>query len=323
VAATPEGACPEQRPDAGPAERTGPRGGSKRRRASERRGEGAPTRGLDPGLYLAATPIGNLRDVTLRVLDALGEADCIACEDTRVTGRLLAAYGIARPMIAYHDHNAAKVRPGLLRRLRDGQAVVLVSDAGTPLVSDPGYRLVQEALAAGVPVHPLPGPSASLAALLVSGLPSDRFLFAGFLPARAGPRRRALEELAGVEATLVFFESGPRLAAALADMAEVLGERPAAVARELTKLFEEVVRDRLGALARRYAEGAPPKGEIAVVVGPPEDAVPAPADVDALLHAALATMAVRDAAASVARATGRPRREVYQRALALRAGPGP
>jgi 16S rRNA (cytidine1402-2'-O)-methyltransferase len=310
-------ASPDRSPSAECPEGTGPQSRSKRRR------DGAPDRTLDPGLYLAATPIGNLRDVTLRVLDALDAADCIACEDTRVTGRLLAAHGLKRPLVAYHDHNAARVRPQLLRRLRAGETVVLVSDAGTPLVSDPGFRLVREAVAAGVPVHALPGPSAPLAALVVSGLPSDRFLFAGFLPPRTAARRRALEGLAGVDATLVLFESGRRLAAALADMADVLGDRPAAVARELTKLFEEVVRDRLPALARRYAEGAPPKGEIVVVIGPPEDTADAAEDVDALLVRALAEMPLRDAAASVAAATGAPKRAVYQRALALKGGDAP
>ena len=306
-----------QAPVAGPSERTGLGPGSKLCR------DGPPVRALAPGLYLAATPIGHLRDITLRVLDALEQADCLACEDTRVTGRLLAAYGLQRPMLAYHDHNAAKVRPLLMRRLQAGQSVVLVSDAGTPVVSDPGYRLVHEAVESGVPVHALPGPSAALAGLVVSGLPSDRFLFAGFLPPRAGPRRRALQALVAVPATLVVFESGRRAAASLADMAGVLGDRPAAVARELTKLYEEVVRDRLDVLARRYEGAPPPKGEIVIVIGPPEAAAAQDVDVDALLREALGTMPLREAAATVAAATGAPRRTVYQRALALKAGKQP
>jgi 16S rRNA (cytidine1402-2'-O)-methyltransferase len=268
------------------------------------------------GLYIVATPIGNLGDITLRALEALRRADAIACEDTRITAKLLAAHGIATRLLSYHDHNAARVRPHLIRRLNEGETLALVSDAGTPLVADPGFRLVKEAIEAEIRVSVLPGPSAALAALVVSGLPSDRFLFAGFLPARSPARRTALGEIAVVPATLLFLESPNRLAAALADMCAVLGDRDAAVARELTKRHEEVRRGRLSALAQAYA-GTPPKGEVVVVVAPPAAEPPALADLDAELAAALASMSTRDAAAVVAAATGLPRREVYRRALEL------
>ena len=283
-------------------------------------GSKPPDRGSGPlprGLILVATPIGNLADITLRALDILRGADVIACEDTRVTARLLARYGIETPLVAYHDHNAARQRPVLLDRLRRGETVALVSDAGTPLVSDPGFKLVRAARDAGIAVTAAPGPSAPLAALVVSGLPSDRFLFAGFLPPRGAGRRTALHELAVVPASLLFFESAGRLPAALADMATVLGPREAAVARELTKLFEEVRRGPLPELAAYYADAGPPKGEIVIVVAPPEQAAATEAELDAALEHALAEMSLRDAAAAVAAATGRPRREVYARALAL------
>ncbi len=274
---------------------------------------------LSPGLYLVATPIGNIRDVTLRALDVLASADSLACEDTRVTAKLLRAYGItAAQTFPYHEHNAEKMRPKLLARLRDGAAVALVSDAGTPLVSDPGYKLVRAALAEGIAVHAIPGPSAGLAALVSAGLPTDRFLFAGFPPPRHAARLAALRDLMHVPASLVFFESARRLAASLADMAEAFGPRPAAVARELTKLHEEVRRDTLPALAQHYAAAGPPKGEVVVVVAPPA-ADAAPPDIDSLLRDALARMSLRDAAAAVSEATGAPRRDVYARALALAA----
>ncbi|MEX1205316.1 MAG: 16S rRNA (cytidine(1402)-2'-O)-methyltransferase [Dongiaceae bacterium] len=268
-----------------------------------------------------ATPIGNLDDVSLRALATLRAVDVVACEDTRVTGRLMARHGLRTPLVAYHDHNAARMRPRLLERLARGERVALVSDAGTPLVSDPGYKLVRAAIDAGVPVTAVPGPSAPLAALVLSGLPTDRFLFAGFLPARAAARRTALRELAATPATLILFESAGRLAAALADMAAVLGARPAAVARELTKLFEEVRRGRLPELAEHYAAAGPPKGEVVVVVGPPAAAAVATSDaaleLDAALAEALARMSLRDAVAAAAAATGRARREVYARALEI------
>lgn len=274
---------------------------------------------LSPGLYIVATPIGNIRDMTLRGLDVLAGADAVVCEDTRVTGKLLKAYGIkALQVIAYHEHNARAMRPRLLRRLAAGEALALASDAGTPLVSDPGYKLVREAAESGIAVIALPGASASLAALVSSGLPTDRFMFAGFLPPRRTARRRALEQLASLRATLIFFESTRRLPASLADMAAVFGPRMAAVARELTKLHEETRRDTLDALAAHYAKAGPPKGEAVVVVGPPAgDATVA--DIDAMLSEALDGMSVRDAAASISTASGRPRREVYARALEIAA----
>jgi 16S rRNA (cytidine1402-2'-O)-methyltransferase len=277
---------------------------------------GTPAR-LPGGLYLVATPIGHLGDVTLRALDTLAAADLIACEDTRVTARLLERYGIKTPLTPYHDHNAAAARPKLLARLRDGAAVALVSDAGTPLVSDPGYRLVQAAREAGVAVTAVPGPSAVLAALAVAGLPTDRFFFEGFLPAKEVARRARIAELARVPATLVLFEAGPRVAAALAALAEGLGDRPAAVCRELTKLHEEVRRDGLAALAQAYAAGAETRGEFVLVIAPPLAAAPPPEEIDAMLREALRTQTLRDAVGAVAAATGEPRGEVYRRALAL------
>ena len=267
---------------------------------------------------MVATPIGNAEDITLRALHTLQGVDAIACEDTRVTSKLLTRHGIRAPLLAYHEHNAAEMRPRLLTRLQAGEAIALLSDAGTPLVSDPGYKLVRDVIDAGLAVTHLPGPSAVLTALVLSGLPSDRFLFAGFPPPKGAARRTWLQELAAVPATLIFYETAPRLALSLADMAAVLGDRPAAVARELTKLFEEVRRDSLAALATHYDQAGPPKGEIAIVVAPPS--APAPvteATIDALLGEALAGMSVRDAAAQVAAATGWKRQEVYARALLL------
>ena len=272
-----------------------------------------------PGLHVVATPIGNADDITLRALAVLRGADAIACEDTRVTGKLMTRHGISTPLLAYHEHNAARMRPLLLERLRRGEVVALVSDAGTPLVSDPGFKLVREAIAEHLPVTTLPGPSAALAALVLSGLPSDRFLFAGFLPPKAAARRRTLTELAAVPATLVFFEGTSRLADALGDMAETLGDRPAAVAREITKLYEEVRRGALGELGAHYSAAGPPRGEVVVVVGPPPSEAPALSEdaLDAQLHAALGSMSLKDASAAVAAATGLTRRHVYARALAL------
>ena len=272
---------------------------------------------LEPGLYLVATPIGNLADITLRALEVLSAASTLVCEDTRVTRKLLRAHGLNRPMTAYHEHNAERVRPRLIERLKSGESVALVSDAGTPLISDPGYKLVRAVIAEGLGVSVLPGPSAPLAALLVSGQPSDRFLYAGFLPVKRAARRKVLSELGGIPATLIFLESPRRLAAALEDMARVLGARPAAVARELTKLFEEVRRGSLSDLAAHYRAAGPPKGEIAIVVGPPDPETPRADDLDDILAAALERASLRDAAAMVAAETGLPRRDVYARALAL------
>jgi len=274
---------------------------------------------IPAGLHLVATPIGNLADITLRALATLRRADVIACEDSRVTGKLKAAFGLSAPLVPYHDHNAARAGPKLMERLERGEIVALVSDAGTPLVSDPGFRLVRDAIEAGIAVMAVPGPSAALAALVTSGLPTDRFLFAGFLPSRAQARRRALAELASVPATLVFFESPKRLARSLADMADTLGPRQAAVTRELTKLHEEIRRGDLAALAAEFAAGGAPRGEVTVVIAPPGAPVAADDDeIDARLGRALAGGAsVRDAAAAVAADTGRARRAVYARALAL------
>lgn len=275
-----------------------------------------------PGLYIVATPIGNLGDVTLRALETLAAADVIACEDTRITRRLLDRYGIETRLVAYHDHNAEQTRPRLLARLDEGAVVAQVSDAGTPLVSDPGYKLVAAAIEAGHRVVPLPGASASLAALVAAGLPTDRFFFEGFLPAKSGARRTRISELKTLPATLLLYESGPRLPDSLADLAEGLGARPAAVCRELTKAFEEARRDTLDALAAFYAEAGPPRGEIVIVVGAPGAEESSEADLDVALKAALATLSVKDAAAAVATATGLPRRAVYARALALQSGDG-
>jgi len=273
---------------------------------------------LAPGLYLVATPIGNLGDVTVRALAVLRRVDRIFCEDTRVTARLLARYAITTPLGRYHDHNAEQARPAILAALRRGERVALVSDAGTPLVSDPGYKLVQAALVENLPVTAIPGPSAALTALILSGLPPDQFLFAGFLPPRQAARRRTLERWSALDATLVFFESAGRLARSLADMTELLGDRRAAVARELTKLHEEIRRGRLADLAGHYRDAGPPRGEAVVVVGPPEPGEPDRAAIDTRLRAALADLGVRDAAAKLAVETGLPRSELYRRALAIR-----
>lgn len=267
---------------------------------------------------MVATPIGNLADISLRALSVLHDADRIFCEDTRVTGKLMLRYGISTSLGAYHDHNAEEMRPVILAALRRGERVALVSDAGTPLVSDPGYKLVRAALAEDLPITAIPGPTAAVTALILSGLPPDAFLFAGFLPPRQAARRRALARWATVEATLLFYESTQRLAESLADMAEVLGNRTAAVARELTKLHEGVRRGRLADLAAHYRLAGPPRGEAVVVVGPPERREPDQAEVDERLRTALAELGVREAAAKLAAETGLSRGELYRRALALR-----
>jgi len=269
---------------------------------------------------VVATPIGNLGDISDRARHALEAAAVVACEDTRMTGQLLRHLGLrAQALVPYHEHNAAEMRPRLLARLAAGEAVALVSDAGTPMISDPGYKLVREAREAGAAVHAVPGASALLTALVVAGLPTDRFLFAGFLPAKDKARREALAELAGVPATLVFYESTRRLPEALAAMAEILGGREAAVCRELTKLHEEVRRAPLPDLAAHYGAEGPPKGEAVVVVGPPAAgaAEAAEADLDSMLRDALAQQSVRDAAATVATATGLQKKAVYARALEI------
>jgi 16S rRNA (cytidine1402-2'-O)-methyltransferase len=273
---------------------------------------------LKPGLHIVATPIGNLGDITLRALETLAGADLIACEDTRVTRKLLDRYAIAIPLTPYHEHNAAQARPILLQRIADGAAVALVSDAGTPLVSDPGFKLVRAAQEAGYTVTTLPGASSLLAALTVAGLPTDQFLFAGFLPPKEAARRARIAELGRIPATLVLFETGPRAAASLADLANGLGERrEAALCRELTKLHEEVLRGDLKTLAKACADNEP-RGEIVLVIAPPLEAEPiSAAEADIMLREALARVSVKDAVGEVADATGLPRREVYQRALLL------
>ncbi len=273
-----------------------------------------------PGLYLVATPIGNLGDISLRALETLAAADCIACEDTRVTRKLTERYGIATPLMAYHEHNAAEALPKIIARLGEGQAVALVSDAGTPLISDPGYRLVRAAVEAGHAVTAVPGASAVLAALSLAALPTDRFFFEGFLPPKQGARQKRIAELASIPATLVLFESGPRLGASLADLAAGLGPRSASVCRELTKLHEEIRRGDLATLAAHYADDAETRGEIVIVIAPPADVETADTDVDELLRNALVRVSVKDAVGEVALATGRARRDVYQRALDLAKG---
>lgn len=278
---------------------------------------------LEPALYIVSTPIGNLGDITVRALETLAAARVIACEDTRVTATLTQRFSLKTPLMAYHEHNADKQRPKILETLAAGDAVALVSDAGTPLVSDPGYRLVRDVLAEGFKVIPIPGASAPLAGLVASGLPSDTVLFAGFLPQKGGPKTRRLEDLAGIPATLVFFESPHRTGATLALMADLLGaDREAVVARELTKRFETFERGTLEELAGRF-DDAPVKGEIVILVGPPEEKPEAAADdLDALLQEALADMPVSAAAKKVAKATGLERGEVYKRALELKADGG-
>ncbi|MGB3897352.1 MAG: 16S rRNA (cytidine(1402)-2'-O)-methyltransferase [Mesorhizobium sp.] len=278
-------------------------------------------RPLESALYLVATPIGNLGDITLRALETLAAADVLACEDTRVSRVLLSRYGIRRRTTAYHEHNAAEAGPKLIAALEEGRSVALISDAGTPLVSDPGYRLVGEALEKNIRVVPIPGPSAALAALTASGLPSDAFLFAGFLPVKTGQRATRLQELKAVPATLIFFESPRRLADTLAAMVEVLGgTRQAAIGRELTKAFEETRRGTLAELADHYQAADTPKGEIVVCVAPPDHAVETPADVDRLLLSLAAEMPASKAAAEAAKMTGGERQALYRRLMDLKEG---
>jgi len=273
---------------------------------------------LAPGLYIVSTPIGNLRDMTERGRAVLAGVDVVLAEDSRVTGKLLKHYAIDKKIQRYDDHTGESQRPRILAALLQGQRIALVSDAGTPLVSDPGYKLVKEAGALDIPVFPIPGASALLAALAVAGLPTDRFMFAGFPPPKGGPRRAMLSELAGVRATLVFYETGPRLHDSLTDMATVFGEpREACVARELTKLYETTIRGPLSALIADPRLQAP-KGEIVVLVGPGREEAATPEDADKALAEALTRMSPADAATEVARALGLPRRDLYRRALDLK-----
>lgn len=271
---------------------------------------------LGPGLYVVATPIGNLGDMTLRAIEVLKGVDVIACEDTRVSGKLLRHFDIPTKSISYHDHNADKVLPRLLERLGEGQSVALISDAGTPLISDPGYRLVSEVQKQGITVSALPGASALLAALACAGLPTDRFMFAGFLPNKTTARQKALAGLKKIGSTLIFYESPKRLAACLKDMTGVLGQREAVVCRELTKLYEEVRRGTLEELCHHYENSPTPKGEVVVLVGPSEEEMEQ-SDLDEALESALKQLSLREAVAAVTYITGRRRKQVYARALEL------
>jgi 16S rRNA (cytidine1402-2'-O)-methyltransferase len=300
---------------------------NRRRRAPDAKGGvftafglAAEAEPLSPGLYVVATPIGNLKDVSFRALATLAAADAVLAEDTRVTKTLLAHYGITTPLVAYHEHSNEAVRERMIHRVREGQALALVSDAGTPLVSDPGYKLVQAAIEEGLPVIPIPGPSALTSALVVSGLPTDRFFFEGFLPPKSAARRTRLHTIGAIPGTLVLFEAPHRLPDMLADAAAVLGDRPAVVARELTKMFETVRRGVLGDLAAQFAAEGPPKGEIVVLIGEATEAMnaaEADAALDGKLEEALKTHSIKDAAAIVAADLGVPKRDVYARALQL------
>jgi 16S rRNA (cytidine1402-2'-O)-methyltransferase len=288
---------------------------------------GADSRGEDSnlpaGLYIIATPIGNIEDITLRALDILGKVDLIACEDTRVSGKLTSYYDIPVQKIPYHDHNADEMRPRLIALLNEGKRIALISDAGMPLISDPGYKLVAQCAAENILMTCIPGPTASLSALVLSGLPTDKFMFAGFLPPKSAARRTALAEIKTIPATLIFYETGPRLQDSLEDMQAVLGDRPAAVARELTKKFEEVQRGLFSTLIKHYETAGEPRGEIVVVVGAPvagqaEDWTEQAIDKLLLEMMDKQAMSVKDAAAFVAAKSGIKKRDVYQRALMLR-----
>ena len=277
-----------------------------------------PTSKPRPGLYIVATPIGHMDDISLRALDLLASVDRIACEDTRHTRQLLERHGIEARLLPYHEHNAEHMLPAIMARLTHGETIALVSDAGTPLISDPGYKLVRKVIASGIHVSAVPGASAALMALTLSGLPSDRFMFAGFLPPKSGARRKALGELAAVQSTLIFFESARRLPASLGDMAEILGARDCTVAREMTKLHEEFRRGDLHELAAHYGEAGAPKGEVVVVIGPPAQAAQFSEQyIEARLTELLQSSSVRDAASQLAAETNLARRELYAAALRL------
>jgi 16S rRNA (cytidine1402-2'-O)-methyltransferase len=279
-----------------------------------------PDMALTAGLYIVSTPIGNLRDITLRALDVLKLADHILAEDTRQTGKLLGHYNIKAELSAYHDHNAAKRVPKLVERLEGGEVIALVSDAGTPLVSDPGYKLARAAIEAGVKVIPIPGASAVLAALTLSGLPSDRFSFGGFLPPKTSARKSYLQDYTAAAGTLIFFETAPRLAASLKDIRSVLGDRPIALTRELTKRYEEARYGSISAVVETL-ETSPPRGEIVLCIGPSSSAETwESAAVEAALPAAIAAHGVKQAASMIAGASGWKKRNVYQLALTLKEG---
>jgi len=270
---------------------------------------------LAAGLYVTATPIGHASDIGLRALGVLSQVDLIAAEDTRVTAKLLAIHGIRKSLTPYNDHNATKERPRLLAKLKAGGRIALVSDAGTPLVSDPGFKLVRAAIEEGIAVHAVPGPSAVLTGLMLAGLPSDRFLFAGFLSSKAGERGAVLEELKAVRATLIFFESAQRLGDTLVQMEQVLGQRSAVVAREMTKLHEEVRRGTLRELAAHYATAQPPRGEVTLLVSPPHAPEQDFGKIDAALDAALAFMPLKAASDMIAALLDAPRKDIYARGL--------
>ncbi len=272
---------------------------------------------LKPGLYLVPTPIGNLRDLTFRALDVLSGVDLIVCEDTRVTGKLLKAFGLKKPMRVYNDHATEKDRGNIVKVIEEGESVALVSDAGTPLISDPGYKLVRQIIQDGYEVTALPGANALLPALQLSGLPSDMFTFVGFLPARSGPRRAVLEKCVDKTGTLICYETGPRLEESLKDIQKVLGDRPIAIARELTKLYEEVRRDKISVLLDQVKTEGAPKGEIVLVIGENKNETIAPETIEGQLKEALKTMSLRDAAELVAGATGKPKKTIYMLALKL------
>lgn len=272
---------------------------------------------LPPGLYLVATPIGNLRDMSFRGLDTLSAASLVVCEDTRVSGKLLAYFGISKPLLPYNDHNAERQRGPILKKIRDGEAVAFINDAGSPLVSDPGYKLVRECIESGLSVTAIPGAASPIAALQLSGLPSDQFCFTGFLPPKSTARRKALEAWKSVDATLIAFETAPRLADALGDIRAVLGEREVAVAREITKLHEETRRGKVSELIEFYEKNGAPKGEIVLVIGTAPPAALSEDEIKARLHKLLKTMSKAEAAASVAADTGWPRKKVYDLALEI------
>jgi 16S rRNA (cytidine1402-2'-O)-methyltransferase len=283
--------------------------------SSEQETNSAPA--LRSGLYLVSTPIGNLRDISLRAIDTLRAADLIACEDTRVSGKLLKAYDISSKLLSYNDHSDDVRRNEILTAVEGGSVVALISDAGTPMVSDPGFKLVREAQERGLYISSVPGASAPLTALQLSGLPSDCFSFLGFLPSKAVARNNVLEEWAGVNTTLVAFETAPRLLKALADIADVMGGREVAVTRELTKMYEEVRKASAAELIAHYEEQGLPKGEIVLVISPPKEAAYSEQDLEALLKAALKEMRTKDAAADVAKRTGVSKSVLYEMALKL------
>ena len=280
---------------------------------------GANFKPLESGLYLVATPIGNARDITLRALDILSQADVVLCEDTRTSGKLMKIHSINATLQSYHEHNAERVRPLIIKSLNQDKIVAMISDAGMPLISDPGYKLVEACIKIGLMVTAAPGPSATLTALVLSGLPTDRFFFQGFLPSKTGPRQKILNEISRIPGTLVFLESAKRLASSLTDMRSVLGNRPAAVGRELTKFYEEIRRGNLDDLATHYALAGAPKGEITLCVGPPLANAPLSEEaLDTMLKEALKSQTVKDAVTHFAMTTGLPKRALYNRALALK-----